>query len=237
MRVGKNGGCSVTDVQLNVWIEKKYKDQLEQWKQDEHKPGMNLIIEELIEAEMARRSRTALEEHSLPVIRELIRSEVREANAALRRELRQDRELDKHQLQIEAKANQIQLLPPEIDFDQCEQEEQVMTDQEVGTSQEEKLTMQLSDKQVTSIRRHVRSTFISLENEEFIKNSVELMLRCVEMTTFFVLADIVESLPSPVYEDVKQLLDARERLWDEFYSQSTREQINFQKYVLPIEEM
>lgn len=82
------------DVQLNVWIDKKYKDQLEQWKQGENKPGMNIIIEELIEAEMARRSGKVIEQQSLPVIREIVRAEVREATAELRRELRLDRELE-----------------------------------------------------------------------------------------------------------------------------------------------
>ena len=80
------------DVQLNVWIKKPYRDQLEQWKQDENKPGMNSIVQELIEAEIARRSGKVVEQQSLPVIQEIVRSEVREATAQLRRELRLDRQ-------------------------------------------------------------------------------------------------------------------------------------------------
>lgn len=75
--------------------------------------------------------------------------------------------------------------------------------------------MQLSAKQIASIRRHIRSTFSELENEEFVKRSLELMLRYVEMTMFFVLAEMAESLPSPVQEDARELLHARERLWKE----------------------
>lgn len=81
----------MSDVQLNVWIEKNYKDQLEHWKQTENKPGMNVIVEELINAEIARRSGKVLEQEALPVIREMVRAEVREATAALRREVRIDR--------------------------------------------------------------------------------------------------------------------------------------------------
>jgi hypothetical protein len=73
--------------------------------------------------------------------------------------------------------------------------------------------MQLSDKQVNSVREHIRLTFHQLENEEFVTRSEELMLRYVEMTMFFVLSDIVESLPVPVQKDVKQLLHTREQLW------------------------
>jgi hypothetical protein len=87
------------DVQLNVWIDKQYKDQLERWKQADNKPGMNIIIEELIEAEIARRSGKVIEQESLPVIREIVRAEVREATAQLRRELRFDRELEQTALQ------------------------------------------------------------------------------------------------------------------------------------------
>ena len=71
----------------------------------------------------------------------------------------------------------------------------------------------LSDKQMQSIREHIKLTFHQLENEEFVKKSEELMLRYVEMTMFFVLSDIVESLPVPVQENVKQLLHIREQLW------------------------
>jgi hypothetical protein len=86
------------EVQLNVWIDQQYKDQLERWKRDDNKPGMNVIIEELIEAEIARRSGKVVEQQSLPVIQEIVRSEVREATAQLRRELRLDRELEQTEL-------------------------------------------------------------------------------------------------------------------------------------------
>jgi hypothetical protein len=85
---------------------------------------------------------------------------------------------------------------------------------------------ELSEVQLTCIRQHVRSTFHDLENEEFIKNSEELMLRSIEITLFFVLADIVESLPSPVYEDVKRLLEVRERLWSKVHTQRSHERWN-----------
>lgn len=82
------------NVQLNVWIDKKYKDQLEQWKQDENKPGMNIIVEELIEAEIARRNGEIIEQNSLPAIQEIVRGEIQKAAAQLRRDLRQDREIE-----------------------------------------------------------------------------------------------------------------------------------------------
>jgi hypothetical protein len=86
------------NAQLNVWIDQQYKDQLEHWKREDNKPGMNVIVEELIEAEIARRSGKIVEQQSLPVIREIVRSEVREATAQLRREVRLDRELEQTEL-------------------------------------------------------------------------------------------------------------------------------------------
>jgi len=84
----------MADVRLNVWISEEAKDYLEQRKDHEKKPGMNIIVEELIRADMALRQGTKIEQQSLPAITETVRAEVRQATADLRRELRQDRELE-----------------------------------------------------------------------------------------------------------------------------------------------
>lgn len=84
----------MTDVRLNIWISEESKDYLEQRKDAESKPGMNVIVEELIRADMARRQGKVIEQQALPAITEIVRAEVRHATADLRRELRQDRELE-----------------------------------------------------------------------------------------------------------------------------------------------
>jgi len=84
----------MADVRLNIWISEEAKDYLEQRKNQENKPGMNVIVEELVRADMARRQGSIIEQQSLPAITETVRAEVRLATADLRRELRQDRELE-----------------------------------------------------------------------------------------------------------------------------------------------
>jgi hypothetical protein len=84
--------------------------------------------------------------------------------------------------------------------------------------------MQLSGSQIDCIRQHVQSTLNAVESKSIVKlNSIDYQLSILEIGIAFVLADIVEALPSPSYDDVKRLLEARERLWNECYPQEEPE--------------
>ncbi len=83
-------------VQLNIWIPKDLKDYLSERAKRDNKPGMNVLVAELIRLERAREQGERIEQQSLPVIQEMMRKEVRQALAEHRRDLRDDRafELD-----------------------------------------------------------------------------------------------------------------------------------------------
>ena len=80
-------------VQLNIWIPKDLKDYLSERSKRDNKPGMNVLVAELIRQERAREQGKALEQQSLPIIQEIMRHEVRQALAEHRRDLRSDRVL------------------------------------------------------------------------------------------------------------------------------------------------
>ncbi len=79
-------------VQLNVWIPKELRDYVEDKKKRENKPGMNIVIADLIRQERAREQGEVIEQQSLPVLQELIRKEVRQALAEHRRNVHDDRQ-------------------------------------------------------------------------------------------------------------------------------------------------
>jgi malate synthase len=77
--------------QLNIWIPEDVKNYLSQ-RADEEKRGMNMIVTDLLRQEIARKSGEVVETQALPVIREIVAAEVRQATAQLRRDLREDRQ-------------------------------------------------------------------------------------------------------------------------------------------------
>ena len=76
---------------------------------------------------------------------------------------------------------------------------------------------QYADLHIDGIRQRVHSTLNYLESEDITKRDLDCQLSSVEIGVILVLADVVELLPSPLYEDVKRLLNRRERLWRERY--------------------
>ncbi len=78
-------------VQLNVWIPKDLKDYVADRAKREDKPGMNVVIANLIRQERAREQGEVVEQQSLPVLQEIVRKEVRQALAEHRRDTRDDR--------------------------------------------------------------------------------------------------------------------------------------------------
>ena len=80
-------------VQLNVWISIEAKRYLEERFQQEGR-HLNEQIEDYIRKEMAVHHGEIIEQHSLPVISELIDTKLRKAMAQLRTDLREDMQLD-----------------------------------------------------------------------------------------------------------------------------------------------
>jgi hypothetical protein len=76
---------------------------------------------------------------------------------------------------------------------------------------------QCSDIQIDGIRHRVKSTLDYLESEDITKHDADYQLSSVEIGIVLVLADVVELLPPPLYEDVKRLLNRREQLWRKRY--------------------
>jgi hypothetical protein len=85
--MGKN------EKQLNVWIPEELKNYLAQ-RSDHEGRGMNVIVAELIRKDMVQRQGEIVAENSLTVLREIVSAEVRQGCAQLRRDLREDRELE-----------------------------------------------------------------------------------------------------------------------------------------------
>jgi hypothetical protein len=77
--------------QLNVWLPEELCNYVAQRARQE-KRGRNQIIADLIRQDMAQRNGHLVEQNSLVVIREMVASELRQAHAQLRRDLREDRE-------------------------------------------------------------------------------------------------------------------------------------------------
>jgi hypothetical protein len=82
---------------------------------------------------------------------------------------------------------------------------------------QEETMKQFSELQIDGIRHRVKSTIDYLESEDITRHDIDYQLRSVEIGIKLVLADVVEILPSPLYEDVKRILDRRERLWRKRY--------------------
>ena len=79
--------------QLNVWIPEALRNHIAK-RAEEEKRGMNAIIAELIQHDMAQRQSELVESNALIVVREMIAEEMRQAHAQLRRSLRDDREAE-----------------------------------------------------------------------------------------------------------------------------------------------
>jgi hypothetical protein len=81
------------DKQLNVWIPEDLRNYVAQ-RAEREKSTMNKIIAELIRQDMALRNGELVEENSLVILRELVAAELRQAQAQLRHDLREDRALE-----------------------------------------------------------------------------------------------------------------------------------------------
>jgi activator of HSP90 ATPase len=75
--------------QLNVWIPEAYKNALAQRAKQEDR-SVKAIIVELIEQDIARQQGNQVEQQSVPLIREVVITEVRKAVAQLRQDLLED---------------------------------------------------------------------------------------------------------------------------------------------------
>jgi hypothetical protein len=84
-------------VQLNVWIPKDLKDYVADRAKRDNKQGMNVVVADLIRQERAREQGEIVEQHSLPVLQEMMRHEVRQALADHRRDVREDRALEQNE--------------------------------------------------------------------------------------------------------------------------------------------
>lgn len=78
------------EVQLNVWIPQDLRNYIAH-RAKEEKRGMNAVVADLIREDIARRDGNLVERHSLIAIQEIVAAEIRQANAQLRRDLREDR--------------------------------------------------------------------------------------------------------------------------------------------------
>src|SRR5690348_5847173 len=79
----------MADKRLDAWIPEELKNYLYERAERENK-GMNVIIADLIRQEQAREQGAIIEQQSLPIIQEIVRSELRLQLAELRRHLQDD---------------------------------------------------------------------------------------------------------------------------------------------------
>jgi gamma-glutamylcysteine synthetase len=80
-------------LQLNIWISEDVKRYLDDRSEQEDRHRYELI-EELIRKDMAVHHGESVEQHSLPVISEIIETRLRKATAQLRTDLREDMQLE-----------------------------------------------------------------------------------------------------------------------------------------------
>ena len=78
---------------LDVWIPAGLRDYVEQEAGREDRP-MNALAGELLAHAIAHRRGEVIEQQSLPIIREIIQTELRKATAQLRTDLREDLQLE-----------------------------------------------------------------------------------------------------------------------------------------------
>jgi|SRR6266699_4127068 len=83
----------MADQRLNMWIPEELKVYLAERAKNEER-GMNQIVVDLIRQEMARQQGAVVEQQSLPVIREIVQTELRKALAQQRSDLREDMNLE-----------------------------------------------------------------------------------------------------------------------------------------------
>ena len=81
------------DVRLDAWIPEELKAYLADRAKRENR-GMNQVLADLLRQEQAREQGAVIEQQSLPVIREIVQTELRKTAAQLRSDLRDDVSLD-----------------------------------------------------------------------------------------------------------------------------------------------
>lgn len=85
----RNSEDFMTDKRLDAWIPEDLKSYLAERAERENR-GMNLVLADLIRQEQAREQGAIIEQQSLPIIREIVRSELRLQLADLRQHLQDD---------------------------------------------------------------------------------------------------------------------------------------------------
>jgi hypothetical protein len=83
----------MTDKRLNAWISEDCKDYLME-RAGREKRGMNKVITDMIRQERAREQGAIIEQHSLPIIRDIVQTELKKQLAQLRLDLREDMQLE-----------------------------------------------------------------------------------------------------------------------------------------------
>lgn len=83
--------------QLNVWIPEDLRNHVAR-RAEEEKRSMTAIVADLIREDIARRNGELMQRNSLVIIQEMVATEIRQAHAQLRRNLREDREAETESL-------------------------------------------------------------------------------------------------------------------------------------------
>jgi hypothetical protein len=92
---------SMGEIRLNAWIPEELKAYLADRAKHENR-GMNQVLADIIRQEQAREQGAVIEQHSLPVIREIVQTELRKTAAQLRSDLRDDVGLDMKTVQTKS---------------------------------------------------------------------------------------------------------------------------------------
>lgn len=79
--------------QLNVWIDSELKDALVDRAKREH-TSMKRLVEGILGQDIARMSGNVIEQQAMPIVRDLVQSELRRSMVQLRSDLRDDMETE-----------------------------------------------------------------------------------------------------------------------------------------------
>ncbi|QBD80456.1 hypothetical protein EPA93_32585 [Ktedonosporobacter rubrisoli] len=79
----------MADKRVDAWIPEELKQYLAERAERENR-GMNGLLADLIRQEQAREQGSIIEQQSLPIIREIVSSELRQQLAGVRRQLREE---------------------------------------------------------------------------------------------------------------------------------------------------
>src|SRR5215469_7729079 len=84
----------MADQRFDAWIPEELKTYLAERAKREGNKGMNQVLADILRAEIAREQGAIIEQQSLPVIREIVQTELRKALAIQREQIREDMSLE-----------------------------------------------------------------------------------------------------------------------------------------------